>query len=306
VKRAGVMIGRVAIPRRAAGVAVLSVGMFVSGCVNSANSDAARAAGQKAAKDDAVIHQAVEPVIETGAGLGEYMQLVGKRLLDGAKAAGAPSPGDVRFYLVISPVRNVIVTGGPSVYVTSGLFQECRGEEDLAAAMAHGLAHLIDRHTQRRSVSETTDPVVLALMMTSSPMTASEEAQADRDGLRFFAFAGWNPDKFVDILVRTGNRDLSRIQDLRTQAAQLTGPGAPPRKSPSGDAKAYSDFHAYLAGRSNPTDERASVIVAAFPGCLTPLDQTAQTDARKRLTEMLPQPDLHVHHGLGASGGPAQ
>lgn len=281
----------------------LSLALLVSGCVDNSRSDsAARAANLKAQRDGVVLHQAVQPALVTDPDLSEYVQLVGTRLVEGARQAGAKPPDNVQFFVAISPVHNVIAPGGQSIYITAGLLQQCQDEEDVAAALAHGLAHLIDRHTQRRPPPDSTDPVVLTLVMTSAPMSASDEAQADRDGLQYFAHAGWNPGKFPDLLVRTGNRDISRIQDLRQQASQLAGPAAAWRKPPIADDRSFAQLQQRAGSRRQSPDERAAQILAAFPGCFTPNDQVEQADARKRLSEMLPQPDLHVHHGLGASG----
>ena len=287
---------------RLGGVATgFSLGVLLCGCVdNSKNDSANRAAIQKASKDAAVIHQAIQPALVTDSDLADYIQLIGTRLLDGARQAGAKAPDSVQFYAVLSPVHNVISPGGPSIYITSGLLQQCQNEEDVAAALAHGLAHLIDRHAQRRPPPDSTDPVVLTLVMTSGSMSPSDEAQADRDGLQYFAHAGWNPDKYPDILVRVGNRDLSRIQDLRQQASQLSHQASAWRKPPIADDRSFAQLQQRIGSRRQ-TDERAANILAAFPACFSPSDQADQTDARKRLSEMLPQPETHVHHGLGAN-----
>jgi hypothetical protein len=142
--------------------------------------------------------------------------------------------------------------------------------------------------------------------MTSASASPSpaEEAQADRDGLQYFAHAGWNPDKYPDILVHAGNRDNGRIQDIRQQADQLKGAARAWRKPPVADDRGFAQIQQRL-GSGRQSDDRAAQILAAFPGCFTTIDQSEQTDARKRLTEMLPQTDLHVHHGLGAGGAPS-
>ena len=288
-------------PRRDAIATGLLFGLMTCGCVNNSQSDsAARAAGQKAARDAAVIHQAVQPALAMDSDLAEYIQLIGTRLLAGARQAGAAAPDGVQFYAVISPVHNVITPGGPSIYITSGLLQQCQSEEDVAAALAHGLAHLIDRHAQRRPPPDTSDPVVLTLTMTAGSMSPTDEAQADRDGLQYFARAGWTPEKYPDILVRVGNRDLSRIQDLRQQASQLARQAGAWRKPPIADDRSFPQLQ-QKAGSRRQTDDRAANILAAFPPCFTPIDQSEQADARKHLSEMLPQQETHVHHGLGAN-----
>jgi predicted Zn-dependent protease len=286
----------------AGGVAAgLCIGVMLCGCVNNSQSDsAAQAANLKASRDAAVIHQAIQPALATDPELAEYLQLVGTRLVEGARQAGAKIPDGVQFYAAVSPVHNVISPGGPFIYITSGLIQQCQNEEDVAAALAHGLAHLIARHAQRRPPPDSTDPVALTLVMTSTPMSGSDEAQADRDGLQYFARAGWNPEKYPDILVRLGNRDLSRIQDLRQQASQLSRQAAAWRKSPVADDRSFPQLQ-QKAGLRGQTSDRAGYILAAFPSCFTPIDQAEQADARKRLAEMLPQPETHVHHGLGAN-----
>jgi hypothetical protein len=292
---------------RSRGPAVgFSIALALIGCVDnnrSGGDNAARAAQQqKALRDAAVIHQAVQPAITPDAELSQYIQLIGTRLVEGARQSGAVVSGDVQFFAVLSPVHNVIAPGGQSIYITSALLQQCQGEEDVAAALAHGLAHLIDRHVQRRPPPDSNDPVVLTLVMTSGPASSADEAQADRDGLQYFAHAGWNPERFAEVLVRVGNRDGGRIQDIRNQGAQLRRAAMAWRKPPVADDRSFSQLLQRLGSGRAASDERAAQILAAFPGCFTTNDQSEQSDARKRLGEMLPQTDLHLHHGLGAGG----
>jgi hypothetical protein len=138
--------------------------------------------------------------------------------------------------------------------------------------------------------------------MTSASVPPSEEAQADQDGLQYFAHAGWKPEKYPDILVRAGNRDINRIQNLRQQAAQLTGQAKAWTKPLIADDRSFSQLLRHLGSMRQTPDEKAAQILAAFPACFTPIDDAEQADARKHLAESLPQIDLHVHHGLGASG----
>src|SRR5579871_5755433 len=134
--------------------------LLLAGCTNTGADSAAVAANQKSFRDASVIQQAVQPAIATDPDLAEYVQLIGARLVEGARQSGAKPPGDVQFFPVICPSHNVIVPGGQQIYVTTGLITQCRSEEDLAAAMAHALAHFIDRHAQRKPPPDTTDPVV--------------------------------------------------------------------------------------------------------------------------------------------------
>jgi predicted Zn-dependent protease len=126
-------------------VAGLLIAPLVTGCVenkSAADNNARNVQQQKAFNDAAIIHQAILPAVGTDPELTEYIQLIGARLLTGARQSGATIPGDVHFLLVTSPSHNVIAPGGLWIYITTGLLQQCSTEDDAAAALAHGLAQL--------------------------------------------------------------------------------------------------------------------------------------------------------------------
>src|SRR5215218_5207623 len=93
-------------------------------------------------------HQTVAPAVTRDGDLAEYVQVVGDRLMEGARAAAPDKAADplfsrIRFHLVNADLPNVFTTGGAHVYDYSGLLRPgvCDTEEELAAAMAHAVAH---------------------------------------------------------------------------------------------------------------------------------------------------------------------
>jgi hypothetical protein len=122
------------------------------------------------ATDRAVISQAedtnrhLEPAIMNDAQLAGYLQKIGGRIVEAARAVDAEHQGpkshfsesdnswmfeNKEFHLVNSKTLNAFTTGGDHMYVYSQLFQQCKSEDELAAVMAHEFAHVYCRHVHK-------------------------------------------------------------------------------------------------------------------------------------------------------------
>jgi len=122
------------------------------------------------ATDRQVISQAestnseLEPAIMDDPRLTGYMQEIGARIVEAAKAADAAHQGPKahfskednswmfergQFHLVNSKTLNAFTTGGEHMYIYSQLLEQCRSEDELAAVMAHEYAHVYSRHVHK-------------------------------------------------------------------------------------------------------------------------------------------------------------
>lgn len=163
------------------------------------------------ARADHLHAQVLAPLGGPDAPAAAYVQKVGRRIADAAKALNPPGDdwrygADLRFLLVGADVPGVFTAGGDHVYVSAELFRRCRSEADLAAALAHAYAHVHGRHLQLRG-KEAVGPVpgsaaAAAWRFVEAGWTDAEERQADSDGFLVYARAGYDPDRYGDFLAR--------------------------------------------------------------------------------------------------------
>lgn len=238
--------------------------------------------------------------------LSEYVQDIGERI---AAAAHDAAPGkanadflrQVKCHLVNCDTINVICTGGTHVYVYAGLMRECRSEDELAAAIAHAYAHLIDRDLEATKMRP--DPrrplVDVAWQFVTNRYTLAQEQSADRLALAIYVKAGWNPARFPILFERleaaTGGNVAPdrqplpvRAADLREEASRLprTRPVAP-----VADPKTYNTLRAQSATLREPAAPTVPLIILrAFPNCMLSGDTPIQRAAQERLRPPPPPP----------------
>ena len=77
--------------------------------------------------------------------LTDYLESLGKELLAADKSAG----GQFDFFLIDLPVVNAFAGPGGHIGVYAGLILASESEDELAAVMAHEIAHVTQRHLMR-------------------------------------------------------------------------------------------------------------------------------------------------------------
>ncbi len=107
------------------------------------------------------VHGSLQPAVITDPQIQDYMDRIGKRIIEGAIAYDAEGKeikshkgqdndwmydGKVRFHLVNSKTLNAFTTGGTHVYIYNQLFQDAKSEDEFAGVMAHEFAHIYARH----------------------------------------------------------------------------------------------------------------------------------------------------------------
>ncbi len=150
-----------------------------------------------------------------------YLKRIGDRLL---KQAG-PKFFQFKFLVIKENGLNAFAIPGGYIFFTSGLLEEVDSEAELAAVMAHEIAHIQLRHVARRLESlkrlqMATGAVTLAALLlgggragsaaavTSSALaltralaySRSDEEEADRLGMEFLTRAGYPASAFLLIL----------------------------------------------------------------------------------------------------------
>ncbi len=239
--------------------------------------------------------------------LKEYVQLIGVRLSDAAHDAVPQRVANsffsnIQFHLVDTPVLNVFTTGGRHVYVYRGLFQFCETEEELAAAMAHAYAHIINRDVERLAMKP--DPKrplnLVAWQFVSERFTAEQETEADKLAFQLYVKAGWDPTRFENLWQRLRDRyggppapDRPSLE-ARSTAARRWGKDAGAReiRPPVADRKTFASLHRSLATLPTPPtpDLGGELYLTAFPNCLVSRDLPAEVGAQARLRPPAPPP----------------
>lgn len=109
-------------------------------------------------------HDQLAPAVIDDPEMRDYIQSVGKRIVDSARELHAQHYGpkdhfkedanwmfsdQVKFHFVNSKTLNAFTTGGDHMYIYTELLKTCRTEDELAAVMAHEYGHIYGRHIHK-------------------------------------------------------------------------------------------------------------------------------------------------------------
>ena len=140
-------------------------------------------------------------------------------------------PGSYRFFVLDQPVANAHALSSGYVFVTRGLLALMDDEAELAAAMAHELGHLTERHAAQRERERRVvmDAAVDAAMKSGSVTVGrsvardglmrlrrysrDQELEADRVGVGYITRAGYRGDAMITLIEK-----LRRQSSLEDQA----------------------------------------------------------------------------------------
>lgn len=187
-----------------------------------------------------------EPIVEDPE-LSGWLRALGNRL-----AAHAPGGGNYYFLIVKNPEINAYAMPGGVIVMHSGLILNTRSESELAAVVAHEIAHVSQRHIARMLAERKGNPLMTGLGVLAGAAAASKspeaaqaiitstiatqlhrqlsfsrqmETEADRTGLRILAGAGLDPQAmslFMEKLDRrTSDLHGDITQYLRTHPQSI-------------------------------------------------------------------------------------
>jgi predicted Zn-dependent protease len=194
-----------------------------------------------------------------------YVRRLGERLA--AKAPGYRFP--YKFVVVASPEVNAFALPGGYVFVNEGAIRASRSEGELAGVLAHEIAHVSLRHgttqASRAYLARTGLNLLNALTVALQgdvgrlasvvggagankfflKSNREAEAQADAEGARLMAAAGYDPREMAEFFERLEERDggreraesgdhpdpASRVAAINELAAGLKAPAVRARES---------------------------------------------------------------------------
>jgi predicted Zn-dependent protease len=244
---------------------------------------------------------ALASAVSTDPDLHDYIQMVGRRVGDAAHAVDPNRTHNslyaaMEYHLALCPVPNIFTTGGAHIYLYNGLFQACKSEDELAAAIAHAFAHEMNLDVEH--IDMRPDPTLplnlVAWQFVTHRFTSQQEQRADQLAFDIYVKAGYDPTAFANLLDHL--RDLYpslqapdrtplmiRAQEAR-QRAQLASP-AQRRPLPVADPKTFDSLRRQAQSLKQPEpNTEAQVFLRAFPNCVlsgdTPDQQAAQEQLR--------------------------
>lgn len=176
-----------------------------------------------------------EPIIEDPE-LSGWLRTLGKRL-----AAHAPGGDHYTFLIVKNPDINAYAMPGGVIVIHSGLILNSSSESELAAVIAHEIAHVSQRHIARMMAGEKLNPLMTGLGVLAGAAAASQspdaaqaiitgtlatqlhqqlsfsrqmETEADRTGLRILASSGLDPQAMPLFMEKMDRRTTDLNGDI--------------------------------------------------------------------------------------------
>lgn len=159
-----------------------------------------------------------------------YVNTVGQRV-----ASKSDLQAPYQFTLVKSDVANAFALPGGPVFITAGLMSKMQNERELAAVLAHEVAHVAAGHSvqqlQRQMGAEVLASLAGAVIggqagqaaeaatkiatgMANLRYSRDQEAEADSIGIRYLAKAGYNPWGMVEMLTALKSLETSEPSKL--------------------------------------------------------------------------------------------
>lgn len=214
---------------------------------------------------------------------GEYSAPAMERLLDAiaAKLVAASSDPSRSYQVTIlnSPLVNAFALPDGRLYVTRGLLALANDESEIAAVMAHEMAHVLAKHAAQRAELERRstiasrvaaeflqsraagDVVAAQGLVSLAGFSRAQELEADEAGVAMIAKAGFDPEGAARFLAALGRQSAMRATLFNLGEKQdkmsflATHPSTPERtaraqaaaKKLAGNASTLIGRQAYLA-----------------------------------------------------------
>lgn len=152
------------------------------------------------------------------------VERIGERIVSAIPKAADIYP--FKFHLLADPKTvNAFALPGGQVFITAALFDRLQSEGQLAGVLGHEIGHVVERHSaeqiaQSQLISGIAGAVgvgaydpdhpsrgqsaaiaaAVAAQMLNLHYSRSDELEADRDGVRFMAAAGYDPRSMIKVM----------------------------------------------------------------------------------------------------------
>lgn len=146
---------------------------------------------------------------------------VGARLV--ARSSAAQAPYQYAFHLLAERrVVNAFALPGGQIFITEGLLELLKTEDELAAVLAHEIGHVLARHSaEHLAKAQLTQALIGAVVVGSGSYDAAQlarlagslinmkhgrddEHEADRLGLKLMREAGYDPRAMIPVMQALG------------------------------------------------------------------------------------------------------
>lgn len=158
-----------------------------------------------------------DPVVEN------WLTQVTARL---ARAAPGAPPYKIRVYVVRMPIVNAFAAPGGHIILFQGLIEQTDVPEELAGVLAHELEHVLQRHTTRMLLQQTSSGLILSALtgdlsgaiafganaahtLGALRYSRTMEAEADGEGLRLMAESGIDPTGMITFFKKLEKKEGS-------------------------------------------------------------------------------------------------
>lgn len=160
--------------------------------------------------------------------VGDYVNRVGDRL-----APNAHRKLPYRFHLVADPdLINAFALPGGHVFVGLGLLRQVTSEDELACVLGHEIEHIDHYHAAERIQIEAQlkgldlDAIAplaqIPLELWQAGYNKEQELEADREGLRLAAVAGYSPQGCVNLFDRWAELHREYVTRASTPVDELS------------------------------------------------------------------------------------
>lgn len=157
-----------------------------------------------------------------------YVNTVGERV-----AARAMRRLQFHFHLDPNPdLINAFALPGGHVFVGQGLLNQMNSEDELAFVLGHEIEHIDHYHSVERvqieaqlhnlSLDVFAAVAQIPLDLWQAGYSKDEEFEADREGLRIAAAAGYSPQGALDILAQLNELDREYVIHAETPTGELS------------------------------------------------------------------------------------
>jgi predicted Zn-dependent protease len=160
-----------------------------------------------------------------------YVSDLGRKLA----ARAAPSPFELRFFVIEDAIPGAFALPGGAIYVSTGLILEARDASELAGVLTHMIAHVALRHVgpQYQRAGQRSGSF-------SIPFPPASEREADALAREALARAGYDASGLARIVARLAPRPATRARALENRVPAFLD-AHPSAANDAGDAGATPD-----------------------------------------------------------------